>query len=109
MFVGAAGFVVGAVLGGVALSKEGEAQDIANRREANSIALEEVGTYEDAIEARDDLRAGAGVGLALGGTAIVVGAIMYVLDEPDVFAPPRREGHETTTTRSRVISSCSSA
>ena len=84
---GGLGLLAGGVLGGLALAKQAEAQEIADARAAGaSSSLEEIARYNEALESRHDLRLTSGV---IAGTAAVfsaVGLVLYLFDAP--VAPP---------------------
>ena len=89
---GAALVVGGAVLFGVGLSKQSDAQDILDRRNApgGSISQTELASYESLRAERNDWFTASGVVAGVGGAALVTGAMFYFFDQPTVGAPERR-------------------
>lgn len=83
MGTGAATVLVGGVLGLVALSRESDAVEIRDAREAGGRRTEaDRLDYNQAIEDRDALRLSAGVVLG-GGVAVgVAGLLLFLLDDP---------------------------
>jgi tetratricopeptide (TPR) repeat protein len=90
MGAGAGGLIAGGVLAALAVGKQHEAQDIGNQASGTGCPPLQAGctlaAYDDARNARDDLRRWAGVaaggGLALG----VGGLLLYAFDQPSVGA-----------------------
>lgn len=84
----------GAVLAGLAFVEQGKATDIDAAIEAGNVSADDprLAEREDAIERRDNLRAGAIVGFGAGGALLLTGALLYVLDHPSpdpLLARPR--------------------
>jgi hypothetical protein len=86
---GASGFVASGVFALAAFKKQGDAQDILDRREHENISNAERDSYSSLRGQRNDYRTASlvagGAGLALG----VVGLALYTFDEPVVATPPR--------------------
>jgi hypothetical protein len=83
--------VLGLSAGGAglyALSEQGKASEIDDRRTTESIDADELSAY---LEHRDNRDAGTRAMWALGGAAVVtatIGTLMYLFDRPDAEAPP---------------------
>lgn len=84
---GGLGLVAGGVLGLLALNKEAEATELADARAQGAArTLDDLSAYNQALQARNDLRLTSGI---IAGTAAVfsaVGLILYLFDAP--VAPP---------------------
>lgn len=89
---GAALVVGSAVLFGVGLSKQSDAQTLLDKRSApgGSISQRELASYESLRAERNDWFTASGVVVAVGGAALVTGAMFYFFDQPSPTAPERR-------------------
>jgi len=72
--VGAAGLVAGGVLGGMAMSKQGEVEDAYRDKKLTYPEM------QDELDKGDGLELGAIVGLAVGGAALAAGATLVIID-----------------------------
>jgi hypothetical protein len=81
---GAASVVTGAVLTGFAIDRENAAEALLNQREVRNISGAELEEYEDAVRDRGRLRVGAGAAFGGGVAALLTGAFLYLLDQPEL-------------------------
>ncbi|MBL9023929.1 MAG: PEGA domain-containing protein [Myxococcales bacterium] len=78
------------VLAGVALFREGQAEDVLERAGTRNITLADVQEYEDARAERDKLVIGAAATGGAAGAALVVGLGLFLGDQPERAVPPAR-------------------
>ncbi|MCK6549985.1 PEGA domain-containing protein [Myxococcota bacterium] len=86
-FLGGGGALVtaGAVAGVLALSAEGDAQAINERRlSRQGLTAEDLATYRDSIERRDSLAPAAYGLLGAGAASAITGLLLYLVDTPRV-------------------------
>jgi hypothetical protein len=97
--LGVAGVVAGGFLTGFAFDAQSRADTLndALHDRTKSSDLETVGAFQSAIDARDTLRAGAGIAFGIGGAALATGAFLFVLDDPSPELPPKPD-HESPAT-----------
>lgn len=79
---------VGGVFGVVALAREGDAQEVLERASASQIPASDVVRYESARVDRDGFAVASIATLAGGGLVTLIGAGLYLFDEPSPVAPP---------------------
>ena len=89
--VGAVSVVTGVVFGALALGQESRAKDINDQRATGNIGVDQLATYNGAVDRRDSFRSVSIVTLAAGGALALGGGLLYVFDRPTVSVlPPRR-------------------
>lgn len=82
--VSGATLVSGVVFTALAVDRENEADRILAQREERALSPQELNDYEDAREERDRYRAVAIGSYAVSAGALVTGALLYALDEPNM-------------------------
>jgi hypothetical protein len=76
--------VTGVVFTALAVEREDQADRILAQREEQALSPKELNDYEDAREERDRYRAVAIGSYAVSAGALVTGALLYALDEPNM-------------------------
>jgi tetratricopeptide (TPR) repeat protein len=88
-----AGAAAGITLAVFAVRARGEARDIRDAADDQGRALEvaEARDYNAALQRRDDFTQAAGATLVLGAASAGVGLLLYLLDDPDLYAASASE------------------
>ncbi len=85
--VSGAALATGAVLTGLAIARENDAQDLDRARDTAAISPRERNDYGEAQRDRDRLRWGAGITYGVAFASFVTGLFLFTLDQPDVREP----------------------
>ncbi|APR85789.1 Thiol-disulfide isomerase and thioredoxin [Minicystis rosea] len=85
--IGAAGAVTAGVLGGVALSRQGEASSLEEKRGTTPLLPAERDQYNSALKARDGFASAAAIAGGVSVVALAAGAGLFAIDKPEVVPP----------------------
>ncbi len=85
--VGAAGLLAGGAFLTIALVEQGRAQQVLTDKGGHNIGVSEIGTYNDALSARDGWRTAGLVTLGASVAVLATGGILYLFDHPSPTAP----------------------
>lgn len=88
MIGGGVTVTAGVILLGLAFLRQNAAQDILTLREVGSITESERLDYEQAVTDRDQLRAAGVVTGGAGALSVLIGAALYLFDNPPLKTPP---------------------
>ncbi len=92
---GGAALVAGGVFTAVALTKQGDALSIQDRRGSANITAADAASYDESRRSRDNWNKASIVGYAAGGAAVLTGLVLFAFDQPVVGGPSMR--HEDGT------------
>ncbi len=90
LLTGGALLVTSGVFVGVALAKQGKAQDILDKRDQGSITTDDLSRYESLRDQRDTWVRLSGITLGAAAAALGTGVVLYAFDRPTVSPPPQR-------------------
>ncbi len=85
--VGGCGVAVGALTVGLAISRQGRAQELNEKRGESVLSTEEYDRYEDLVQQRDRLRTTAIVTGAAGGALLITGVLLTFVERTRVDSP----------------------
>ena len=87
---GGAALLAGGAFTVAALTKQGDAQSILDRRTSADITEADAASYDRARKSRDDWNRVSIVAYGIGGAALLTGVVLYAFDQPVVGAPSPR-------------------